>query len=79
MAPFLPPLCRCHAWGMATRSGCSPALADNFRSVAHGQAIFVDPASHLVVVPTVRLKPSADPVALERGALWQALVARYGR
>lgn len=45
----------------------------------HGQAIFIDPASKLVLVHTaVRLKPSADPAALELSALWQALVARYG-
>ncbi len=43
----------------------------------HGQAIFVDPLSKLVLVHTaVRLKPSNDPAALELRALWAALVAR---
>ena len=44
----------------------------------HGQAIFVDPAAHLVLVHTaVRLKASGDPAAAELIALWQALVAKF--
>jgi CubicO group peptidase (beta-lactamase class C family) len=44
----------------------------------HGQAIFVDSGSGLVLVHTaVRLKPSSDPAALELGALWRALVAEH--
>jgi CubicO group peptidase (beta-lactamase class C family) len=45
----------------------------------HGQAIFVDPASKLVMVQTaVRRKPTNDPVAAETAALWRALVAKLG-
>jgi CubicO group peptidase (beta-lactamase class C family) len=46
----------------------------------HGQAIFIDPAAHLVLVHTaVRLMPSKDPAAAELNALWRALVARYAK
>jgi hypothetical protein len=45
----------------------------------HGQAIFVDPASKLVLVHTaVRLKASNDPAAQELTTLWYALVKEYG-
>lgn len=45
----------------------------------HGQAIFVDPVSKLVLVHTaVRLKPSQDPAARELTALWYALVNQLG-
>lgn len=45
----------------------------------HGQTIFVDPPSKLVLVHTaVRRKPSNNPEAGELRVLWQALVARYG-
>jgi CubicO group peptidase (beta-lactamase class C family) len=50
----------------------------SFRGV-HGQAIYVDPRSKLVLVHTaVRLAPRADPAALELGALWRALLAKHG-
>jgi CubicO group peptidase (beta-lactamase class C family) len=45
----------------------------------HGQAIFIDPVAHLVLVHmAVRLKPSRDPAVAELNALWRDLVARYG-
>jgi CubicO group peptidase (beta-lactamase class C family) len=45
----------------------------------HGQAIFVDPESKLVLVHTaVRLKPAADPGAAELAALWRSIVAGFG-
>ena len=45
----------------------------------HGQALFVDPDSKLVMVQTaVRPKP-IDPKSNEGLALWYALVAQYGR
>lgn len=45
----------------------------------NGQAIFVDPASKLVLVHTaVRLKPSKDPAARELVALWFGLVKELG-
>ena len=45
----------------------------------NGQAIFVDPASKLVMVHTaVRLKPSKDPAARELMALWFGVVKELG-
>jgi hypothetical protein len=45
----------------------------------NGQAIFVDPASKLVMVHTaVRLKPSKDPAARELIAMWFGLVRELG-
>lgn len=45
----------------------------------HGQAIFVDPASKLVLVHTaVRVKPTGDPGSTELIALWNAVVSAYG-
>lgn len=45
----------------------------------HGQAIFVDPRSKLVMVHTaVRLKASQDPQARELVSLWLALVRNLG-
>ncbi len=45
----------------------------------HGQTIFVDPASKLVLVHTaVRVKPAGDPQIGDLIALWMALVGRYG-
>jgi CubicO group peptidase (beta-lactamase class C family) len=46
----------------------------------HGQTIFVDPPSKLVLVHTaVRLKASQDPQARELVSLWSALVRDYGQ
>jgi len=46
----------------------------------HGQSIFVDPGSKLVLVHTaVRPRPSGDPMAPELSALWAALVRQEGR
>lgn len=46
----------------------------------HGQAIFVDPQSKLVLVHTaVRIKASQDPQARELVSLWMALVRDYGK
>ncbi len=46
----------------------------------HGQAIYVDPASKLVLVHTAaRVRPSNDPAAVELNALWFALVAQHGK
>jgi CubicO group peptidase (beta-lactamase class C family) len=46
----------------------------------HGQALYVDPQSKLVMVHTAaRVKPTGDPMAPELGALWAALVAQEGR
>ena len=46
----------------------------------HGQAVFVDLPSKLVLVHTaVRPRPSGDPMGPELNALWTALVRQYGR
>ena len=46
----------------------------------HGQAVFVDPPSKLVLVHTaVRPKASNDPMGPELNALWAALVRQFGR
>ena len=46
----------------------------------HGQTMFVDPASKLVLVHTaVRVRPGADPAIRELNMLWYALVEQYGR
>jgi CubicO group peptidase (beta-lactamase class C family) len=79
-APYLTPSLSPPRLGYGYQVWVQPASRRefSFRGV-HGQAIYVDPAARLVLVHTaVRLKPSADPAAQELGALWQALVTRYG-
>ena len=45
----------------------------------HGQAIYVDPASKLVLVHTAaRVLPAGDP-GVELNTLWFALVQQFGR
>jgi CubicO group peptidase (beta-lactamase class C family) len=44
----------------------------------HGQAIFVDPASRLVMVHTA-VRPMAQDIGPEAFALWQAAVAELGK
>ena len=66
-------------WGYGYQTWLLPARRRMFalRGI-HGQAIFVDPASKLVLVHTaVRLKPSNDPAAQELTTLWYALVEQY--
>jgi CubicO group peptidase (beta-lactamase class C family) len=67
-------------WGYGYQTWLLPARRRMFalRGI-HGQTIFVDPASKLVLVHTaVRLKPSNDPAGEELTTLWYALVAQYG-
>ncbi len=67
-------------WGYGYQTWLFPARSRMFalRGI-HGQAIFVDPASKLVLVHTaVRLKASNDPAARELTTLWYALVKEYG-
>lgn len=46
----------------------------------HGQQIYVDPESKLVLVHTaVRATPTRDPLQPELGALWRGLVRQEGR
>lgn len=68
-------------WGYGYQTWLLPARHRVFalRGI-HGQAIFVDPTSKLVLVHTaVRLKAGSDPSAQELTALWNALVVQYGR
>ena len=68
-------------WGYGYQTWLLPARERMFalRGI-HGQAMFVDPASKLVLVHTaVRLKASNDPAAEELTTLWYALVAQYGK
>jgi hypothetical protein len=44
----------------------------------HGQAIFVDPASRLVMVHLAVRKEAADPGGAEAVALWKGVVDRLG-
>jgi len=79
-APFLAPSLSPARLGYGYQVWLQPGARRQFslRGV-HGQTIFVDPASRLVLVHTaVRLIPAADPAAAELGALWRALVAQYG-
>ena len=46
---------------------------------AHGQRIYVDPRSKLVMVNTAVQRPVSDlPPLREMGALWSALVRQFG-
>jgi CubicO group peptidase (beta-lactamase class C family) len=79
-APYLAPGTAAPAYGYGYQVWLRPGGRRQFSLLGvHGQAIFVDPAAHLVLVHTaVRLKPSGDPAAAELNALWRELVARYG-
>ena len=79
-APFLRPgtATRFFGYGYQTWLFPGPRRQFAFRGI-HGQAIYVDPASKLVLVHTaVRLKASNDPAAVELRAVWAALVASQG-
>lgn len=67
-------------YGYGYQTWLVPARRRMFAALGiHGQAIFVDPFSKLVLVHTAaRLKPSGDPAARELTALWYALVEQYG-
>ena len=67
-------------YGYGYQTWIMPAKRRMFAMLGtNGQAIFVDPASKLVLVHTaVRLKPSKDPAARELTALWFGLVRELG-
>lgn len=67
-------------YGYGYQTWIMPAKRRMFAMLGtNGQAIFVDPASKLVMVHTaVRLKPSQDPAARELVALWFGLVRKFG-
>jgi CubicO group peptidase (beta-lactamase class C family) len=67
-------------WGYGYQTWLLPARRRMFalRGI-HGQTIFVDPESHLVLVHTaVRTMASNDPSVMELNALWFALVQQLG-
>ena len=67
-------------WGYGYQTWIVPAKRRMFalRGI-HGQTMFVDPATKLVLVHTaVRLRPSNDPAAQELSSLWYGLVAQVG-
>jgi CubicO group peptidase (beta-lactamase class C family) len=67
-------------YGYGYQTWIMPAKRRMFAMLGtNGQAIFVDPASKLVLVHTaVRLKPNRDPAARELTALWFGLVRELG-
>jgi len=67
-------------YGYGYQTWIMPAKRRMFAMLGtNGQAIFVDPASKLVLVHTaVRLKPRQDPAARELTALWFGLVRELG-
>jgi CubicO group peptidase (beta-lactamase class C family) len=77
--PYLTP--RPERWGYGYQVWLVPPAERRMFALLgiHGQTVFVDPASKLVMAQTsVRKKPSNDPVAAETSALWRALVAKFG-
>jgi CubicO group peptidase (beta-lactamase class C family) len=79
-APYLAPGVATRTYGYGYQVWLRPGGRRQFVLLGvHGQAIFVDPVAHLVLVHTaVRLKAAGDPAIAELIALWQALVARFG-
>ncbi len=67
-------------YGYGYQTWIMPAKRRMFAMLGiNGQAIFVDPASKLVLVHTaVRVKPNRDPAARELTALWFGLVRELG-
>ena len=67
-------------YGYGYQTWIMPAKRRMFAMLGtNGQAIFVDPASKLVLVHTaVRLKPRQDPAARELTAMWFGLVRGLG-
>jgi len=66
-------------WGYGYQTWIVPGRRRMFalRGI-HGQTMFVDPASKLVLVHTaVRVRPGGDPGLRELNALWYALVEQY--
>jgi CubicO group peptidase (beta-lactamase class C family) len=78
-APFLRPRVATGYFGYGYQTWLFPGPHRRFALLGiHGQAIFVDPETKLVLVHTaVRLKANKDPAAAELNWLWQALVTRF--
>jgi CubicO group peptidase (beta-lactamase class C family) len=79
-APFLRPGAEAGYFGYGYQVWLIPGDRRQFVLIGiHGQMLYVDPASKLVLVHTaVRTRPTGDPAAPELAALWRALVAQAG-
>ena len=68
------------SWGYGYQTWLLPGERRMFLLLGiHGQNIFVDPQSKLIMVHTaVRPRPVGDPKAAEVVALWYAVVAQFG-
>ncbi len=79
-APFLKPGAGAGYYGYGYQVWLLPGDRRQFTLIGiHGQMLYVDPASKLVMVHTaVRPLPTRNPEAPELGALWRALVAQHG-
>ncbi|MFB9265999.1 serine hydrolase [Bradyrhizobium erythrophlei] len=68
------------SWGYGYQTWLLPGERRMFLLLGiHGQDIFVDPQSNLIMVHTaVRPRPVGDPKAAEVVALWYAVVAQFG-
>jgi CubicO group peptidase (beta-lactamase class C family) len=68
------------SWGYGYQTWLLPGERRMFLLLGiHGQNIFVDPQSKLIMVHTaVRPRPFGDPKAAELVALWYAVVAQFG-
>jgi CubicO group peptidase (beta-lactamase class C family) len=78
--PHLRPGTASQSWGYGYQVRIFPGEKRMFALLGYrGQAIFVDPASRLVMVHTaVRKRPSGDPGQAEARALWHGLVRALG-
>ena len=79
-APFLKPGAGAGYYGYGYQVWLLPGDRRQFVLIGiHGQMLFVDPQTKLVLVHTaVRPTPTRDPMAPELGALWRGLVAQEG-
>ncbi len=79
-APFLRPGAGAGYYGYGFQVWLLPGSRRQFVLLGiHGQSIYVDPLSKLVLVHTaVRAAPTGDPTQPELGALWRGLVAQEG-
>jgi CubicO group peptidase (beta-lactamase class C family) len=79
-APYLSPHIATPYFGYGYQVWLEPGSRREFALFGiHGQAIYVDPALHLVLVHTaVRMTSAADPGSTELNVLWHALVEQEG-
>jgi CubicO group peptidase (beta-lactamase class C family) len=78
--PFLAPGVAARTFGYGCQTWLLPGARRQFALMGlHGQAIFVDPDTSLVLVHTaVRVASAPDPGLAELLALWRALVGASG-